>query len=134
MNVIQTSVTIHEKRNHPYEYGHYDASITLTAEIAGGENHDDVVEHLRDAARAHVNDELDTWIDDLKETRRVNSIIGKIKQILYNLPFDSSAGYGKESIEKVIDLINQLPESLQDEHFHSLDEIRSQIENLDEEE
>lgn len=33
MNVTQITVMVHEKRNHPHEYGHYDAEVRYTAEI-----------------------------------------------------------------------------------------------------
>lgn len=66
MKVTQVVVEAHEKRSHPSEHGHRDASITYTAEIHGNEDFNEAVSNLRLAARWHVADELDKWIAEIK--------------------------------------------------------------------
>ncbi len=62
MIIREVTVVAHEKRNHPYEYGHRDAEVRLTATIEDGDNLEDVLVSLRTRARLHVNQELLWWI------------------------------------------------------------------------
>jgi hypothetical protein len=75
MDITQITVTIHEKRNHPSEYGHYDASVTLVANLRETDDPRDVVVRLRNSARKHVRQECDGWIASIKEQERISSLI-----------------------------------------------------------
>ena len=66
----EISVTIHEKRNHPYEYGHYDCSVTITGDTYLGER-DERIEELREIARRQVAAECDMWIAGIEEEKRI---------------------------------------------------------------
>lgn len=63
MQVKTVEVQIHEKRNNPHAYGHYDASVRLTAELSGGElrGTEGAIEELLGKARGYVLAECDRW-------------------------------------------------------------------------
>lgn len=67
MNVTHVVVSIHEKRNHPHEYGHFDASVTLTAEPQPGDYYDTLLVELREIARHHVQEECDDWVGEMRK-------------------------------------------------------------------
>lgn len=71
MKIQSVTVEIHEKRNHPHEYGHFDASVSYTVQVEDGEDADSVIELLRAKARDHVEAELDAkiWAVDLERKR-----------------------------------------------------------------
>lgn len=70
MKVTEVTVTIHEKKNHPHEYGHYDASVTLTARPEQDEHCDNVIESLQREARRRVIEEIDSWIAFINYEKR----------------------------------------------------------------
>lgn len=61
MEVIQVTVEIHV--NNPIEYGHYDASVRLTANLGYADNPTEVIEQLRALARQQVREECDRWLE-----------------------------------------------------------------------
>ena len=72
MKYQTVSVSIHEKRNHPHEYGHFDASVSYTVQVEDGDDSDSVTEYLREKARIHVEGELDAKVAqvNLEEERK----------------------------------------------------------------
>jgi uncharacterized protein with PIN domain len=79
MNIQSVTVEIHEKRNHPHEYGHYDALVAYTAQVEEGESAEDVINRLRVLARQQVEAECDRWIKEIElEVKRAEA-----KQRLY---------------------------------------------------
>ena len=60
MRVTEVTVEVHEKRNHPHEYGHYDCSVTLAAVLDDWEPSDASISELRAMAAAHVKHHLDS--------------------------------------------------------------------------
>lgn len=70
MKVTQITVSVHEKRNHPYEYGHYDAEVRLTADMEEGDTVAGTAAALRDMARIEVTNECDGWIDTVNYKRQ----------------------------------------------------------------
>lgn len=66
------TVGIHEKRNHPTEYGHFDANVSYTVQVEDGEDIHSATEFLRAKARQHVEAELDAKIAqvNLEEERK----------------------------------------------------------------
>ena len=65
MKITHVEVEVHEKRNHPYEYGHYDASVRLCADVDDTDGVHAVIDELRDIARWHVKTECDQWRNSL---------------------------------------------------------------------
>jgi len=62
MIVSTIVVEVHEKRNHPHEYGHRDCSIRIEAGLDEGEDAESVITRLRGKAQKHVDLELDAWV------------------------------------------------------------------------
>lgn len=56
------TVGIHEKRNHPTEFGHFDANVSYTVQVEDGEDIHRATEFLRKKAREYVEAELDARI------------------------------------------------------------------------
>jgi hypothetical protein len=66
MNIQTVTVEIHEKRNHPHEYGHYDARVAYTAQVEEGESAENVASRLQELARTQVEAECDRWIEGIE--------------------------------------------------------------------
>jgi hypothetical protein len=66
MDVIRVEVTVHEKRNHPYEYGHCDCEVRLMADVGAGDDLDVTVQTLREKAAGHVRAHLDEWAEGIR--------------------------------------------------------------------
>ena len=79
MKVNEVTVTVHEKRNHPHEYGHYDCGVTLTAECFWNETTDEVVSNLRGEAAAHVQEHLDGWIAGITRRYELTGLIDRME-------------------------------------------------------
>lgn len=73
MDITNVSVTIHEKKNHPHEFGHFDAGVTISADVESGENADKVLRELREQARGHVDDEIGLWLFEIDYERKQNN-------------------------------------------------------------
>lgn len=69
MKITTVTVEIHEKRNHPHEYGHRDAQVAYTADLDEGEEADAAVVQLQLQARQRVEAELDRWIAEVEQQR-----------------------------------------------------------------
>lgn len=82
MNVTQIAVSIHEKRNHPFEYGHYDCEVRLTAELDSDEDIFDEIVCLREMARGHVLGECEMWQEQIREDHRIEELTYQIKTCL----------------------------------------------------
>jgi hypothetical protein len=120
MDIKEITVAIHEKRNHPFEYGHYDCEVRLVAEATPYPDSD--IDELRNIARAKVREELDDWEQSIlankeKEDRRVN-----VEHQIHNLSYQ----YGKPDYDEckndVVSLIHECPE---DEWAHFFDVLKS---------
>lgn len=136
MNVTQVTTTIHEKRNHPHEYGHYDASVTLTADVEPGESAGDVINDLRDIARLHVASELDSWIAKIEEQRRVDRIKQSLGTQMYQLRYARTEEEREHSIAEALETISELPDYLQENWKAKLEqageEVRERLQMNDE--
>lgn len=123
MKITQVVVGIHEKRNHPYKYGHYDASVTFTADIALNDDPDGAVDLLRARARRHVLSECDAWEKTIHEEHRLAKLISDFDyQISNNLHWDTVS-----TVEKCNKIIEQLPEEMRAEHRKRLIEAVDQL-------
>lgn len=67
MQITEIVVSVHEKRNNPYAYGHYDAEVRLTAEVTENEDPDGAILRLRAIARQHVKNECNVWEAALRD-------------------------------------------------------------------
>ena len=126
MNVTQVTVTIHEKRNHPFEYGHYDASVTLTGNIESNDLPTMVITDLKYMARGHVIEELDLWTNRVKEEKRVNDIC---ENLSYDLGYLRKSTVGRTRLEyakRAVKKVKKLPVRMWGEW---IEEIRQALES-----
>lgn len=84
MIIKEVTVTCHEKRNHPYEYGHRDSGVTLVAEINSDLPNSEIVD-LQAMARKWVDRELDGWIEEIEHKRYLDGVRQDILNRLYFL-------------------------------------------------
>lgn len=71
MNITEITVTAHEKRNHPYEYGHYDAEVSYTATVGVADDILRVTKELQYLADSFVREKCDQWINLINLERKV---------------------------------------------------------------
>lgn len=96
-HIKEVTVTVHEKRNHPYEFGHFDCSISLVAELPDLSyiQHEtmisDRIAELRAEALAHVQEECDRW--ELEQHRDYNyrGELGAIRACIHRISYVSSS-------------------------------------------
>lgn len=113
MIVTQITVTCHEKRNHPYEYGHKDSSVTLTATIDHERLNSEIAE-LQWIANKWVNEELNSWVEDIRNEKE----LADLRQRIYdNIYYMESYGHGLKlpcsMIKEIVHTIKQMPFSEQ---------------------
>lgn len=108
MRVTEVSVSVHEKRNHPTEYGHRDCSVQIVASVEHLESADVVARELLGKATAHVQRELDVWIDDIEFANAQAIALSKITDSLFQMTYATSDGVDR-LIEEMIDAAVILP-------------------------
>lgn len=112
MKIQTVTVECHEKRAHPSEMGHYDSSVSYTAEVDEGEIPEKVVERIQFVARQQVAAECDRWIAEIKTREAQESARRDLQWIVdrleNRLPIDTDA----EQFEKKLTLLpeNEHPE------------------------
>lgn len=67
MEITSVTVSVHEKRNHPHEFGHYDCDVRFTADLEEGEDADQAIRMLRHRAGVQVAAECDAWVEGIEE-------------------------------------------------------------------
>lgn len=82
MKIQTVTVEIHEKRNNPNAYGHYDSRVAYTAEVQDGEEAKDVVEQLQFIARQQVAIECNRWEAEVKREEQRNSARSSLRWIV----------------------------------------------------
>ena len=122
MEITQVVVNIHEKRNHPHEYGHYDASVTFTAWVEPEEDAGAVTELLRARARRQVFAECDAWGEKIREDHRISRLLGD-----FNLNINQLSWQTDKRVERCNEIIAKLPEEMQAEHRERLKEAIDQL-------
>ena len=110
MKITQVTVMVHEKRNHPFEYGHYDAEVRLTADLDSTDGAIDAVEQLTRHARVAVVAECDQWIDSLERKRRAAHAVQEIERLLRQMKREYSDEYYESYAQQLVELLNDLPE------------------------
>jgi hypothetical protein len=130
MQITQVAVTVHEKRNNPYEYGHYDCGVTLTAD-RGQTPDDTAIGILRTLARAHVLAECNGWEHDLHEERRVDSLCTQINSDVHRIrnasSFETADRYAQSCRKRIAELPDTLQEEWEGKLETALQEARAQI-------
>jgi len=109
MQVTQVTVNVHEKRNNPYEYGHYDCSVTLTAGVGPAESHEEVAAKLRLDARRHVLEECAQWISDLEAAREAQRGIEQVQHVVEMIGQISAGHYVEWFARQCQAVIDELP-------------------------
>ena len=122
MKITQVTVMVHEKRNHPFEYGHYDAEVRLTADLDSSDGAIDTVERLTRQARIAVVAECDQWIDSLASKQRAAHAVGKIERLLRQMNMEYSDEYYESYAQQLVDLLNDLPGALREKYANKVDE------------
>jgi len=69
MRITEVTVGVHQKKNHPYEYGNFDCEVRLTAVVGDDDCIDDVVKGLRNQAGDHVRNECSLFIARVEKER-----------------------------------------------------------------
>ncbi len=108
--VTEVTVEVHEKRNHPFEYGHYDCSARVTAKVEPEDSVDVTLFALRKQARFHVKQECDEWENGLREQNRLEHLRGSINSRMNSLRWAASEERVDELYAETMELIHQLPE------------------------
>jgi hypothetical protein len=83
MHVTSITVKIHEKRNHPHEYGHFDAETGYTIALDPGDDPLAVEAEWRARAYAAVQAQCDNWIAGIEETRQQQRARSNLDGSLY---------------------------------------------------
>lgn len=86
MDVTQIRVSIHEKRNHPHEFGHYDAEVGLVAQLHSGDSLGPAIEELRVIARAHVRLECARWESEVRIQHQKQKAVAYLEAIVEDIP------------------------------------------------
>jgi hypothetical protein len=108
MQITDVTVEIHEKRNHPYEFGHGDAMVRITATLGCEEGVYDVIKRLRDLAREQVQAELDGWIAGIEEERRIERLVVGLGQLINDVAQDY---YALRAAKAAVRSIRERPEA-----------------------
>jgi|GEM_PF-3538110 len=131
MNITQVQVSIHEKRNHPYEYGHYDCGVTLTADLDPGQDYGAAVDVLRLQARAHVLAECNEWERDVREQKRIDdlriSIHGRLRSVRYAGTLEGVNRYADSCLEQIAQLPQDMRGQFKADLAVAMQEAQAQI-------
>ena len=84
MNITEITVSAHEKRNHPYEYGHYDAEVSYTATVGIADDILKVTKELQYLADSFVREKCDQWIGLINLERKVAAFEATFRNRLQN--------------------------------------------------
>lgn len=110
MKVTQVTVTVHEKRNHPHEFGHYDCSVALTAEVGAELEAHDAIALLRAKARVQVLEECANWETNVRREGRIAKLVRELESELANIRRWVSQESLQDRMCACLDIIRCLPE------------------------
>lgn len=127
MIVKTVTVEVHEKKNHPYEYGHYDASVRLEADLDPNENADDLIDRLQRQAAFKVQAQCALWIIEIEKDRRKTKIANDLD---YALSMAQGARHRKEMEQWLIQARGHLSEGGDLFHPAEITELSARIEAL----
>jgi len=112
MNITQVTVTIHEKRAHPIEHGHYDASVTLTATIEERGDWTVVIDTLQRNARQRVFRECDRWEEKIREQERTTDLENQLRTAFHTLS-QTTVAYLRDECRRALRIIHEMPKEKQ---------------------
>jgi hypothetical protein len=123
MNVKTITVEIHEKRNHPHEYGHYDARVSYTVELEEGDSPEMATLAYLSTARQQVVTECDRWIAEIEHKRQVEEAKRELHWILERA---KSSGVQDNDAENFEENLLALPTEQQDEYRAKLEAAKQE--------
>lgn len=105
MKVQTVTVEIHEKRNHPYEYGHFDASVSYTVQVEEGEDADLIIKSVQAKAREHVEAELDAKIEAVNLERKRSEARSNLHWVISRADHAEHTDIDAQQFEKNVQLL-----------------------------
>lgn len=124
MRIIQVVVEIHEKRNHPFEFGHYDAGVRLVADLTDSMgtigDMGAAIHRLQDTARQYVLEELDNWEGSIRQNERIKKLTNEIRHAIQFWSWRTQAEI-EANKATITGLILELPEGMRGEFYDMLD-------------
>jgi len=105
--ITEVVVTTHEKRSHPYEFGHADASVTLTVTVEPNESAADIIDAALLTCRNHCYENLDEWLGDIEHEREQERLLIRVRSKLQRLE-----NWRELSPDKLLEFCNKLEESI----------------------
>lgn len=109
MRVTEVSVSVHEKRNHPTEYGHRDCSVQIVASVEHLEAADVVARELLGKATAHVQRELGEWITVIEQDYRLAEVRSEVHFQMRQLRVSFSGEIAKRTLAAIREGVAALP-------------------------
>ena len=101
MNITQITVSIHEKRNHSHEYGHYDAEVRYTADVTPDDDILKRTKELQYLAGSFVAAKCHEWIKGIDLERQIEESRQSFRSRLHHAVYcDSEA----EMERRLVDL------------------------------
>lgn len=122
MKITQVTVSSHEKRNHPHEYGHADAEVTLTATIEDGDDVGKIIIALRNMTRSHVNTELDDWLAEIENERQREQLRYQVDGLVSSMHRAKTEEQLQKRWVDALRHIKLLPDKEQKERIDALNE------------
>ena len=120
MKITQVTVTIHEKRNNPFAYGHYDATVSLTADLVPNDIYETAIQTLQTTARQYVLEECDRWEHQLRALTRIGELTDAIQETINRIGRTRKADMVDQHAADCEELIHSLPADLQREWLDDL--------------
>lgn len=126
MKIQTITVEIHEKRNHPHEYGHYDSRVSYTAQLDEGEEAAQVVESLQFQARQQVAIECDRWIADIERKHQIEKTRDDLRWTIQNA---RNNGFSAEKMTLFQQKLEHLPVEERTTFWHDLNSAIGEYHN-----
>ena len=126
MEIKEVTVTVHEKRNHPFVYGHYDCEVSFVADVNAGDSIDQSVSDLRTVARSNVQEELDDWEHDILIAKEKEEREARVVRDINSLSYRYGYPDYDECRQDVVDKIVACPKDEQAYFFDVLDSVEEQ--------
>lgn len=123
MKIQTVTVEIHEKRNHPHEYGHYDSRVSYTAQLDEGEQAAQVVESLQFQARQQVAIECDRWIADVERKKEIEKARDDLRWAIQRA---GNNAFSAEQMTKFNEKVQILPAEERDYYWTQLNKAIGQ--------
>ncbi len=100
MNITEITVSAHEKRNHPYEYGHYDAEVSYTATVGVADDILKVTKELQYLADSFVREKCGQWISLVNLERKVAAFEATFRSRLNNAVWTNDEAEAERRLQR----------------------------------